>query len=113
MRSHEVCLKEEPVKWQQNIRIHKGVTFNPIEFLMMLWDSQPVFTLKMYDQVAVYPLLVYKIMKFTDELPSPRDRKQLQWAPGEEERNSSKPALSPFSPPRDSTTREERATCGG
>ncbi len=70
-----------------------GSTFNPIMYLMMLWNSQPVFTLKMYDQVAVYPLLVCHIMNFTDELLSPTDRKQLQRAPGEEGRNKSKPVF--------------------
>jgi hypothetical protein len=72
-------------------RNRQGETFNLIKYLMTLWNSQPVFTLTMYDQVAVYPLLVYHIMKFTDELPSPRDRNQLQRAPGEEGRNKSKP----------------------
>jgi hypothetical protein len=57
---------------------------------MMLLNSQPVYTLKMYDQVAVYLMLVYHIVKITDELLFPRDRKQLQQALGEEGRNKSK-----------------------
>jgi hypothetical protein len=44
---------------------------------MMLWNSQQVSNLKVYDQIGVYPLLVYHIVKFTDELSSPRDQKQL------------------------------------
>jgi hypothetical protein len=35
---------------------------------MIPLNSQPVFTLKMYDQVAVYSLLVYHIKRLTDEL---------------------------------------------